>query len=144
MNNKGFMMAEVIVVSAIIMVSLTGFYISYNKIISIYNTRINYYDVPTLYELAYIRDNNDISNSTVLDSSGYRRFYGDVKPYDSVYCFEYAKLKPLPSMSLTFQDYINFILNSITFTNDKILVMENCSDTEKTNCKYSYLEVAPE
>ena len=58
MNKKGFMMAEVIVVSAVIVVTLVGLYASYNKIFSLYNQRLNYYDVATLYELAYIRDNN--------------------------------------------------------------------------------------
>ena len=32
MNRKGFMMAEVVVVSAIVMVSIVGLYQSYNKI----------------------------------------------------------------------------------------------------------------
>ena len=61
MNNKGFMMAELVVVSAIVLVALSGLYVSYNKIFSIYNKRINYYDVATLYELGNIRDNNDLT-----------------------------------------------------------------------------------
>lgn len=56
MNRKGFMMAEVVVVSAIVMIAITGLYTSYNKIYSIYNTRVNYYDSDTLYRLAYYRD----------------------------------------------------------------------------------------
>ncbi len=56
MNNKGFMMAEVIVVSAIVMLTIVGLYQSYNKIYSIYNTRIDYYDSTTLYRLGYYRD----------------------------------------------------------------------------------------
>lgn len=57
LSNKGFMMAEVIVVSAVIMTTLVALYTSYNKIFSIYNQRVRYYDVTTLYELAFIRDN---------------------------------------------------------------------------------------
>ena len=36
MNNKGFMMAEVVVVSAVIIVTLVTLYVSYNKIFSLY------------------------------------------------------------------------------------------------------------
>ena len=56
MNNKGFMMAEVVVVSAIVMIALAGLYMSYVKIYAIYNERINYYDVNTLYQLSFYRD----------------------------------------------------------------------------------------
>ena len=56
MNRKGFMMAEVVVVSAIVMVSIVGLYQSYNKIYSAYTTRIKYYDSTTLYRLGYYRD----------------------------------------------------------------------------------------
>lgn len=56
MNKKGFMMAELIVVSSIVLVTLVGLYTSYNKIYSIYKTRITYYDVATLYRLGYYRD----------------------------------------------------------------------------------------
>ena len=85
MNNKGFMMAEVVVVSAIVMVTIVGLYQSYNKLYSTYNTRIDYYDSTTLYRLGYYRDiliendklkiengklninGNDVSNTQVVD-----------------------------------------------------------------------------
>ena len=44
MNNKGFMMAEVIVVASIILIAMVGLYASYNKIFSLYNQRMDYYD----------------------------------------------------------------------------------------------------
>lgn len=56
MNRKGFMMAEVVVVSAIVMVVIVGLYQSYNKIYLAYTTRIKYYDATTLYRLGYYRD----------------------------------------------------------------------------------------
>ena len=42
LNKKGFMMAEVVVVSSVILIILTTLYISYNKIISLYETRLDY------------------------------------------------------------------------------------------------------
>ena len=56
MNKKGFMMAELIVVSSIVLVVLVGMYASYNKIYSAYTTRISYHDVTMLYRLGYYRD----------------------------------------------------------------------------------------
>ena len=56
MNRKGFMMAEVVVVSAIVMVTIIGLYQSYNKLYSTYATRLKYHDAETLYRLGYYRD----------------------------------------------------------------------------------------
>ena len=56
MNRKGFMMAELIVVSSIILVSLVSMYGSFIKIHSAYKTKMSYYDVATLYRLGYYRD----------------------------------------------------------------------------------------
>lgn len=58
LNKKGFMMAEVIVVSAIILTFLAGIFISYNKIYSTYKTRLDYYDVTALYRVRYHVDYN--------------------------------------------------------------------------------------
>ncbi len=55
-NRKGFMMAELIVVSAIVLTVLSVLYISYSKIYTVYSARISYYDTVTLYKLGYYRD----------------------------------------------------------------------------------------
>ena len=56
LNKKGFMMAEVVVVSSVVLIILTTLYISYNKIFSLYETRLRYEDSNLLYSLAYYRD----------------------------------------------------------------------------------------
>lgn len=132
MNNKGFMMAEVVVVSSIILVTLTALYVSYNKIIAIYNQRVDYYDVTTLYELAYARDINIFtdqpSKTQILN-----------EPDKKVYYLNYNDLSTLSVSNQTFKDYIEFLNNSATFETENILVMERCIDSD--NCKYAYLEV---
>lgn len=55
-DNRGFMMAEVIVVSAIVLIVLGTLFVSYNKLLSIYRTRVKYYDTVSLYRLAFFRD----------------------------------------------------------------------------------------
>lgn len=56
LNRKGFMMAEVVVVSAVVLITLTTLYMSYNKILSIYEQKLTYEDSNMLYDLAYYRD----------------------------------------------------------------------------------------
>ena len=140
MNNKGFMMAEVVVVASIILVTLVGFYTSYNKIIAIYNKRIDYYDVATLYELGNIRDNK-LSELTIDSKND---ITGDI-----VYYVNKDKVKnkeiDTSGINATFSDYIDYLSTSLDYdslTSDgvtNILIMENCSGAD--DCKYACLEV---
>ncbi len=72
-NNKGFMMAEVIVVSVITISVLAILYNGILKLYSIYTTRIGYYDAVTLYRLGYYRNillenkSNKGLNKTMLE-----------------------------------------------------------------------------
>lgn len=137
MNNKGFMMAEVIVVAAIVLLAMVGLYASYNKIFSIYNQRVDYYDVATLYELASIRDEYqdelDTIGSTgnVINEASHKVYYVDVVEIEDM--ATYTSLNP------TFRDYLKFLSTSLEVNTNSILVMERCTDTD--NCKYAYLEV---
>lgn len=134
MNNKGFMMAEVVVVASIVLVTLVGLYTSYNKIFSIYNKRVDYYDVATLYDLAYIRDGvdfNSYSSKSLILNETYRK----------VYYVNKNDLKILSVTNKTFDEYLDFIADSVTFETDNIVVMEKCLNSNKDNCKYAYLEV---
>lgn len=145
LNKKGFMMAEVIVVSSIVLITLTSLYISYNKIYSTYKKRINYYDVSIIYDLDKIRRNTAIdepTNNTKIEN--------DVisEPNTTVYAI------PLPitdnkitdlsqentTFNTTFNEYLEYLKNSITVNNcNYILVMEKCDEAKK-GCKYGYLE----
>ena len=53
-GQRGFMLAEVIVVSTIIITVLTTLYISFNKLYSNYQLRFKYYDVNGLYAASKI------------------------------------------------------------------------------------------
>ena len=135
MNNKGFMMAEVIVVASIIVVALVGLYVSYNKIFSIYNKRVDYYDVATLYELANIRD--DFSESDLESFAS-----GDlIRDEDNlmVYFWIPSDADQIDGISETFKDYLRYLSTSIESDADDFLVMEKC--ISENDCKYAYLEV---
>lgn len=136
MNNKGFMMAEVVVVSSIVLITLVGLYTSYNKIIAAYNQRVNYYDVTTLYELAHIRDN-------IVDYSGYSSKERIVNngTHEQVYYLRYHDLGSMSVTNQTFKDYLDYIKEAVSFDTEYILVMERCINGDIDNCKYAYLEV---
>lgn len=137
MNNKGFMMAEVIVVAAVILVTMVGLYASYNKVFTVYNQRVDYYDVTTLYELGSIREKykDELSSigstGTVLNEDNRQVYYVDV--------IEITDMVDDNNLNLTFRDYLKFLSTSLEVSTDSILVMEKCIDSD--NCKYAYLEV---
>ena len=146
MNNKGFMMAEVIVVASIILLSLTGFFTLYTKAISEYNTRISYNDVKTLYELADYRNKNTFSFSTATTSYEPLTSPSGTKiillKYNIFSTNDYESLVRNGGLNKTFNDYIMYLAEAEKFREGAhILVMEKCK-TDKTDCKYAYLETA--
>jgi len=157
-NNRGFMMAEVIVVSAIIFVFLTGLYLSYNKLFFGYNTRINYYDTTTLYRLAYYRDvlieEEKMNDTLLLAKNGVINVFDNgansilrVDNLDSVFIIYNFKRNNIDSTTLnnytvnsTFKDYMDYLKTSADLTRaNYVMVMESCFDED--DCKYAYLEV---
>ena len=139
LNKKGFMMAEVIVVSSIVLITLTSLYISYNKIYSTYKKRINYYDVSIIYDLDQIRRNEVIDAPT--DNTKYKKYS---KSNTTVYIIPLKDNKiadtNLSQENTTFNEYLKYLKNSITVNNcNYILVMEKCDEAKK-ECKYGYLE----
>ncbi|MDD6093241.1 MAG: hypothetical protein PUB90_01415 [bacterium] len=137
LNKKGFMMAEVIVVSSIVLITLTSLYMSYNKIYSTYKKRINYYDVSIIYDLDKIRRNVVIdapTNNTKIDSESNTTVYAIPLTGNKITDTN------LSQENTTFNEYLEYLKNSITVNNcNYILVMEKCDEAKK-ECKYGYLE----
>ena len=153
MNNKGFMMAEVIVVSAIILVFMTGLYLSYGRIFGIYNTRINYYDSGTLYATAYYRDilikedkMNDTLNNVYQNTNKYIDIFGNNiidkrNTGDKLFMVYHPNdnlNKITTGLSKTFKEYLDYLKTSTTFESNYAMIMERCYSD---NCTYAYLEV---
>ena len=139
LNKKGFMMAEVIVVSSIVLITLTSLYISYNKIYSTYKKRINYYDVSIIYDLDQIRRNEEIdvpTNNTKIGSESNTTVYAIPLTGNKITDTN----TNLSQENTTFNEYLKYLKNSITVNNcNYILVMEKCDEANK-GCKYGYLE----
>ena len=56
LNNKGFMLAEIIIVSAIIITTVVGLYKGFSNTYTAYETRNSYYDAKTTYALKNFED----------------------------------------------------------------------------------------
>lgn len=139
LNKKGFMMAEVIVVSSIVLITLTSLYISYNKIYSTYKKRINYYDVSIIYDLDQIRRNVVIdvpTNNTKIGSESNTTVYAIPLTGNKITDTN----TNLSQENTTFNEYLKYLKKTITVNNcNYILVMEKCDEAKK-ECKYGYLE----
>ena len=156
LSKEGFMMAEVIVVSAIILAFLAGIFISYNKLYAAYTTRLTYYDTTALYRIGYYHDylvkNNSLNN---LKNTANTSNYALVTTLASNKTEKVYLIKPGVNLAeltvseteihVTFQEYINYLGKSVTFNGkDYIMVIERCANNNEDDCKYAYLEVTDE
>lgn len=134
MNNKGFMMAEVIVVSSVVLVALTGLYISYYKVISAYQDRISYYDVNTLYKLDFYKSrqanfeiNNNYEEITPIGEENEKCFLVNTNNIDKITTNNDKKL----------EKYLNYLKNTLD-KNKKIMILEQCNGAD---CNYAYIDI---
>ena len=148
MNNKGFMMTEVVVVSVIVLSVLVTMYVSYGKLFTGFKEKINYYNPDSIYKLANVRDamikdgtlNTLIKEytSTIKIDSYCKWLCNELKSTNNIYISNYGDLKKINNTNQTFKDYIAFLENNIENKNNYYLIIE----TEVyNNYYYSYLEV---
>ncbi len=153
LNRKGFMMAEVIIVSAIVLTFLAGIFISYNKIYSAYMKRLTYADTITLYRLGFYRDyyhdmiNEQIQSnaaSTLLDeitgTSYQEKVYllrnGNTALADGVLG---------SSVNPTYTEYVKYLSGAVDLSDTTyVMLIERCKASNLDDCKYAYLEVSDE
>ena len=148
MNNKGFMITEVVVVKIIVLSVLVTMYVSYGKLFTGFKEKINYYNPDSIYKLANVRDamikdgtlNTLIKEytSTIKIDSYCKGLCNELKSTNNIYISNYGDLKKINNTNQTFKDYIAFLENNIENKNNYYLIIE----TEVyNNYFYSYLEV---
>ena len=148
MNNKGFMITEVVVVSVIVLSVLVTMYVSYGKLFTGFKEKINYYNPDSIYKLANVRDamikdgtlNTLIKEytSTIKIDSYCKGLCNEFKSTNNIYISNYEDLEKINNTNQTFKDYIAFLENNIENKNNYYLIIE----TEVyNNYYYSYLEV---
>ena len=82
LNRKGFMMAEVVVVSVIICTVLVTLYTALARINNAYDTRNRYYDIDTLYfteEINYSLISSGLINKLITNGNSVKLNLKDLK-----------------------------------------------------------------
>lgn len=166
-NNKGFMMAEIVVVSAVICTVLVTLFTALNRIVNLYDTRSRYYDINALYmaeqaNLYLIKSkmiNPIVRAGTTIkieDSGLYSNinFYKEGNPnrevniYYSPFTSEgLAKITTLEGVKPSLQAFATYLSKHFIFDSpvedeseyEYVIISEICEDTN--NCKYYGLRV---
>ncbi len=143
-------MAELVVVSAIIIGTMATFYASYSKVVTRYKRIINYYDVGTVYRLGdyYERHKDTINGKTtisdIISGSEAARTVNGVKYNDKVLAGTCQNFKSY-STTGELKEYINFMKDKIKTQSATCVVLESCQEkNSKTKCKYAFMEVENE
>lgn len=165
LNCKGFMLAEVVVVSVIICAVLVTLYTSLVRINNAYDTRNRYYDINTLYFTEevndiiiyngyineYISTNNskeiDLSNVFSNDSNFYSAYNIDTAKGGSIRMlfslYDNSSVEALADMNInaTFKEYISYLKDHFDYDEEYeyILVTEMCKTGD--DCYYYGLRV---
>lgn len=155
-NRKGFMLAEVIIVSVIICVVLVSLFTGINRITKAYDLRNRYYDVNALYmaekaNLYLIEDNsiNTLNSPVKVDNSNLNKVISFYKHDNTstlnIYFTPYGKdnveaLKD-KGTNQTYQDFIDYLSGHLEFNGEYtyMLISEICNSTD--DCYYYGLGV---
>lgn len=140
-NNKGFMLAEVVIVSAVLITTIVGLYSGFANTYKAYEIRSSYYDAKTVYALKNLEDFlidemllnniNTIPTLPKLDAEDFSNDYHKafitefITTYnmDSIYILEYSE-NSINSFKTDkdeeFKNYIDFYIDKEKEDDDSI------------------------
>lgn len=144
LNKKGFMMAEVVVVSFIVMGILLSIYSSYSSVIRKYNHVMDYYNIDYIYELASIRDelirNNEMDN-ILSETEATNCLYNENKKVFFAKTNNINCINGLTNVDIkdTLKDYITYLQNSVDLSqNNYVMIIERAKSKGVGNDSYYY------
>ena len=85
-NNKGFMLAEVVITSTVVMTAMISLYFTFNKIYARYNTLTTYKNVDGMYAIENIIDNMISDENTNTNINKIISSSNNVKIIDNSQC----------------------------------------------------------
>lgn len=156
-GRKGFMMAEVVVVSVVIAVVLITLFTGLNRVSSAYEKRDRYYDIDALYLAMMANDilikSGDINtiiktgNSIKITNNDVNLLLNtynndDVNLYFSLYeKGKIDKLKDLSTTKETTKEFIDYLGTKFDFNDDYnyVIISEICKNDD--DCYYYALKV---
>lgn len=163
LGRNGFMLVEVVVVSAVIATVLVTMFIAINRVSSAYSTRDSYNSVDALYLAMAVndilRENNDLSDlvcnnsnaNEITDSNPDSNFENLKGAYNSIgsinlYYSPYDSGKVLflknYNNKVTFDGFIDYISNKLDYSNTNynyLIIAELCKTED--DCYYYALKL---
>ena len=154
LGRNGFMLVEVVVVSAVIATVLVTMFIAINRVSSSYSTRDSYNSVDALYLAMAVndilRENNDLSdlvcnnsNTREITDSSLKDVYKDIGSINLYYSpYDRDKVLSLKRNKATFDGFIDYISNKLDYsnTNYNYLIISELCKTED-DCYYYALKL---
>lgn len=154
LGRNGFMLVEVVVVSAVIATVLVTMFIAINRVSSSYSTRDSYNSVDALYLAMAVndilRENNDLSdlvcnnsNANEITDSSLKEVYKDIGSINLYYSpYDRDKVLSLKKNKATFDGFIDYISNKLDYsnTNYNYLIISELCKTED-DCYYYALKL---
>lgn len=163
LNNKGFMLAEVIISASVIIVTLVSLYAGFARVYKAYEIRSTYYDADSVYALKTISDyfiDEMVFNSYISginNTNRYVEFKKNESPSNKIdafinkmienYNFKHFYLtrynsdylESIESISSDLKEYIDFLDSDkvIDNTNYKYIFISETNDG-----RFSYLRIA--
>lgn len=151
-NNKGFMLAEVVIVSAILITTLVSLYVGFARVYKAYEERSSFFDTDSIYALKSIEDtliDDMVFNELVkrIDSDNYIYFSNGSIAIDNDYVKEYIK-KIMENYNIEYfyltkydSNSLNTIINldndNIVFNDFLSYLNKNLDFTEEYNYIFS-------
>lgn len=162
LNNKGFMLAEVIISASVIIVTLVSLYAGFARVYKAYEIRSTYYDADSVYALKTISDyfiDEMVFNSyisSINNTNKYVEFKKNESPSNKIdafinkmienynfnfYLTRYNSdyLESIESISSDLKEYIDFL------DSDKVIDNSNYKYifiSETNDGRFSYLRIA--
>lgn len=160
-GRKGFMLAEVVVISVVVITVLITLYIGLNSVVSAYDTRNRYYDIDCLYAAMGVNEvllenyPNTIKTDVAIDLSNkgdansFEKFYesavGDVV---NLYLTPYKKnvmlsIENFQNINATLVDYLNYLSGNLDFNEDYnyMIIVERIAPDDIDDCYYYALKL---
>ena len=155
LNNKGFMMAEVVVTCSIVVLTLVGLFTSYNRTYLRYKERRNYYNIDNSYACNYLKELLIESNILYTNTDSYYIIDSSINSKIAVLLNNYnvssaivvdlsqtSNIEGLiiDGMSNTYKDYLKYLNNNIIYdlTQDKYLLIVERQKIVDGETKYYY------
>ena len=155
LNKKGFMMAEVVVVSVIICTALVTLYTGINRVSNAYKIRNKYYDINALYmaEKAnlYLINTSNI-NKLITNNKSVKISDPNLNNITNIYksnnsdsttniYFSMYNKNSINGINVTFKDFITYLDGHLDYNEEYnyIIISEICND--KDDCNYYGLKV---